>query len=298
MGRVLPVVLLLSVVAFTGAALALDKPTVDKPAQGDILGPNYDISGSMPYKAFLVVITDCVRTDTGEVVGSVPGIRHYTNANGRFAFRCASPRIYLGPNVPLQYRVRCFERNAAGQDGPEAVVVCRTLQAEAASVVEKNLQTFDTLDFVVFSGQDWARLHESHSQDVVVHWPDGHHTDGIQIHTEDLKALFVHAPDTQIKVHPIRFGVFRGVGASQMTPGGKIEVAAADSGEGFTCVTGIMIGTFTKPMPVGDGKFIQPTGKTFAVPMCTVGRWKDGVMAEEWLYWDNATYMSQLGIGK
>jgi hypothetical protein len=25
--------------------------------------------------------------------------------------------------------------------------------------------------------------------------------------------------------------------------------------------------------------------------------WKDGVMIEEWLFWDNATYMKQIGIG-
>jgi hypothetical protein len=141
------------------------------------------------------------------------------------------------------------------------------------AVVEKNLETFDTLDYVVFSNQEWVRLHESHSNDVVVNWPDGHHTNGIERHIEDLKAMFVYAPDTKIKVHPIRFGT-----------------------DGFTCVTGIMTGTFTKPMPIGDGKFIQPTGKSFTLPMCTVGHWKNGVMVEEWLYWDGATYMKQMGI--
>jgi hypothetical protein len=30
--------------------------------------------------------------------------------------------------------------------------------------------------------------------------------------------------------------------------------------------------------------------------MCTVGHWKDGVMTEEWLFWDNMTYMKQLGL--
>jgi SnoaL-like polyketide cyclase len=141
------------------------------------------------------------------------------------------------------------------------------------ATVEKNLETFDTLDYVVFSNQEWTRLHESHSKDVKVNWPDGHHTNGIERHIEDLKAMFVYAPDTSIKVHPIKFG----------------------SGE-FTCVTGVMSGTFTKPMPIGDGKFVQPTGKKFSINMCTVGHWKDGVMTEEWLFWDNATYMKQIGI--
>ena len=87
--------------------------------------------------------------------------------------------------------------------------------------------------------------------------------------------MFVYAPDTSIKVHPIKFG----------------------SGE-YTSVIGSMTGTFTKPMPVGNGKFVQPTGKSFILPMCTVGIWKDGVMIEEYLFWDNQTYMNQIGLGK
>ena len=142
------------------------------------------------------------------------------------------------------------------------------------ATVEKNLETFDELDFTVFSNQEWSRFHESHSKDILVNWPDGHQTSGPEKHIEDLKAMFVYAPDTSIKVHPIKFG----------------------SGE-FTSVIGVMTGTFTKPMPIGNGKFIEPTGKKFSINMCTVGHWKDGVMIEEWLFWDNATYMKQIGIG-
>jgi hypothetical protein len=72
--------------------------------------------------------------------------------------------------------------------------------------VEKNLKVFDTLDFDVFSNQKWDRLQESHAKDIVVTWPDGHETKGIEKHTEDLKAMFVFAPDINIKTHPIRFG--------------------------------------------------------------------------------------------
>jgi len=42
------------------------------------------------------------------------------------------------------------------------------------ATIGKNLETFDTLDYVVFSNQEWTRLHESHSKDVKVNWPDGH----------------------------------------------------------------------------------------------------------------------------
>jgi len=150
----------------------------------------------------------------------------------------------------------------------------KTLTAGNAEIA-KNLQTFDTLDYTVFSNQQWVRLHESHAKDIKVNWPDGHFTMGIERHISDLKAMFVYAPDTKIKIHPIRFG----------------------SGN-MTCVTGVMTGTFTQPMPIGDGKFIQPTGKSFSLPMCTVGIWKNGVMTEEYLFWDNQTYMNQLGLGK
>lgn len=143
--------------------------------------------------------------------------------------------------------------------------------------IEKNLITFDTLDYTVFSNQQWTRLHESHSKDVKVNWPDGHFTVGIEKHIADLSAMFIYAPDTRIKQHPIRF--------------------ANSTGE-WTCVTGVFEGTFTKPMPIGNGKFIQPTGKAFKMPMCTVGHWKDGIMFEEFLFWDNQTYMNQIGLGK
>ena len=141
--------------------------------------------------------------------------------------------------------------------------------------VGKNLETFDTLDYVVFTQQQWERLHESHSNDVIVHWPDGHQTQGIKKHIEDLKGMFVYAPDTRIKVHTVKLG----------------------SGE-WTSVIGIMEGTFTKPMPTVDGKTISPTGKPYKITMCTVGHWKDGVMNEEYLFWDNLTFMKQIGLAQ
>jgi predicted ester cyclase len=143
------------------------------------------------------------------------------------------------------------------------------------AAIEKNLVTFDTLDFIVFSNQEWTRLHESHSKDVKVYWPDGHMTQGLDQHIQDLSAMFVYAPDTRIKVHPIRFG----------------------SGK-YTAVTGVFEGTFTKPMPIGNGKFIPPTGKAVKMPMATIGIWENGIMVEEHLFWDNMTYMKQIGVIK
>lgn len=112
-------------------------------------------------------------------------------------------------------------------------------------IVRKNLKTFHHLDFQVFNHQQWDKIHLSHSDDVVVHWPDGRTTVGIDAHIEDLKGLFVWAPDTQVLGHTILFG------------GGD---AAQFSG----CI-GILGGMFTEPLPIGGGNTIPPTGKQFKI---------------------------------
>lgn len=142
--------------------------------------------------------------------------------------------------------------------------------------VAQHLATFDDLDFNAFTNQKWDDFAKSHSKDIVVHWPDGRSTTGLDQHIADLKAMFVYAPDTRILEHPVKFG----------------------SGE-WTSVIGVMEGTFTAPMPVPNGKPILPTGKAFKLTMSTVGRWNaQGTMDEEFLFWDNATYMKQIGLGQ
>ncbi|UOZ03459.1 ester cyclase [Amycolatopsis sp. WQ 127309] len=137
-----------------------------------------------------------------------------------------------------------------------------------------NLQKMDELDFVIFSNAEWARVGESHARNIRVHWPDGHFTDGLDRHVSDLQAMFAWAPDTHIKSHPFR--------------------VAKDS---LTAVTGVMQGTFSRPMPDGNGGFIQPTGKKFSIHMATVGLWnRQHTMDEEFLFWDNLTFNQQLGL--
>jgi hypothetical protein len=144
-----------------------------------------------------------------------------------------------------------------------------------SETVGKNLAAFDTLDFVVFNGHQWLRMHESHAADVKVFWPDGRMTQGLDVHVKDLSAMFVYAPDTRVKEHSISFGA------------GK-----------YTAVTGVFEGKFSKPMPLGNGKFMQPTRRSFSIPMATICVWEKGVIVEEHLYWDNEAYMKQIGLGK
>jgi hypothetical protein len=56
-----------------------------------------------------------------------------------------------------------------------------------------------------------------------------------------------------------------------------------------------MEGTFTKPMKIGD-KTIAPNGNKLKMQVVTLAHWKNGCIAEENLFWDNATCMQQLGI--
>jgi predicted ester cyclase len=162
-------------------------------------------------------------------------------------------------------------------DTPEIQAMRAELKkvTDEKAMIEQYLVRFDSLDFDVFTKQKWDLLNVSHADDIVVNWPDGHSTQGITTHIEDLKAMFVFAPDTRVEAHPVKFG----------------------SGE-WTCVTGIFAGTFTKPMPIGGGKSIPPTGKAFKLPMCTVGHWKNGKMIEESLFWDSQAFMKQIGLAK
>jgi len=145
------------------------------------------------------------------------------------------------------------------------------------AALAKNLANFDDLDFRVYTNQQWQDLHKTHTKDVIVHWPDGHTTKGLEKHIEDLKYMWTFAPDNRIREHPVRFG----------TQDGQ-----------WTAVTGWLEGTFTKPMVLPDGKTIPPTGKAYRIPMATIGHWnKDGIMFEEYLFWDNGEFMKQIGLG-
>ena len=146
------------------------------------------------------------------------------------------------------------------------------------AALAKNLANFDDLDFHVYTGQQWENLHKSHAQGIVVHYPDGHTTKGIPDHIKELKFMWTFAPDNRITEHPVRFGT-------------------ADAE--WTAVMGFLDGTFTKPMVLAHDTTIQPTRKVYHLPMATLGHWnKQGVMEEEYLFWDNATLMKQIGVGK
>jgi hypothetical protein len=143
--------------------------------------------------------------------------------------------------------------------------------------VQANLKRFDQLDFDAYSHRkDMNLFKRLHCADVKVVFPDGRVTHGIQPHVDDINnVLFNGTPDSRITSHPISFG----------------------SGD-WTVATGVLEATFSEPMKLPDGKSIPPTGKKVKNSMATIAKWKDGCIAEEHLFWDNAEYMKQLGLAK
>ena len=175
-----------------------------------------------------------------------------------------------------------FTRSRIGAAGALSLVVlalgcsapANRSQGEAELCAQR-LATFDSLDFDVFTNQKWDRFPESHAPNIVVTWPDGRETTGLDTHIEDLKAMFVYAPNTSVSEHPIR-------------------ICQGD----YTAVVGIMAGTFSQPMPTPDGRSIPPTGKSFRLMMTTVGHWQGTTMVHEWLFWDNQAFLRQIGLAQ
>lgn len=163
--------------------------------------------------------------------------------------------------------------------------------APAESEIVKKLQRFDQLDFDAFSKQDWKLFDEIHCPDVVVIMPDGHEIHGIQPHREDIASMFESMPDLRVTSHPVSFGTETWTSS---TPGRRTSADTLKPGE-WTSTIGVMEGTFTKPMKIGDNT-IAPNGKKLKLQVVTLAHWQNGCIAQENLFWDNAAYMQQLGI--
>ena len=153
----------------------------------------------------------------------------------------------------------------------EALTELARRQAEDARIA-KNLETFRQLDLEIFSNNELQRFDESHAEDVIVYYPDGRVTQGLDVHIQDVSWFFAWAPDTHVERHIVRFGQGEWSGA-----------------------VGILKGTFTEPMPTPDGNILQPTGNAYEITFATIAHWNDeGKMDQEYLFWDNQYFFKQL----
>jgi hypothetical protein len=117
-------VAVLALAAIATAAQAAEGPTVRTPKNGDRLGPSVDVKGSLGHYGLIVIITDVYNAQTNAKMTSVPGIRHYTEPDGTFAFQIAAPRNVHSDAVPVKYKIRVFEMKGKDAPGPETVIAC------------------------------------------------------------------------------------------------------------------------------------------------------------------------------
>ena len=125
------------------------------------------------------------------------------------------------------------------------------------------------------------------------------HYAGINVGDLDA-ALSVFDPDCEI-VTPN--GTMRGV-AAQRALGEAFRTAAPDNRIDAThtfeagdtiIVEGIYSGTHTGPLVGPDGE-IPATGRSFSFPYCDVLQARDGKFVSHHIYWDNVTFLAQLGV--
>jgi hypothetical protein len=95
-------------------------PTVLAPADGARLGPRTEVRLKATAGVLQVIWGDVIRTDTGEVVSKVPGIRHMPEADGSYSGAIATPRPRLGRDIPVQFRLNF--RNGANPGDPTTTI--------------------------------------------------------------------------------------------------------------------------------------------------------------------------------
>lgn len=128
-----------------------------------------------------------------------------------------------------------------------------------------------------WNARDWDTFDSFHdSSDAVVYWPGREEspTGGGPAHRAEAERFCRAFPDNKVlHPYPILFG------------------------EGdFTSFLTRFTGTFSGPLELPDGTVIQPTGKSFDLYFSTAARWRNGKIVEEYLFYDNGTFLKQIGL--
>lgn len=121
MYRIVTTLLVVTLLVLAVAASA--SVTVGSPTDGQTVGPNTPIFGQCSQRAFVVIISDVMAAD-GTKIGSVPGIRHWTNDDNSIGVRIATPRVVFGDKgEPVTYliHVRAYTtpENAQADQAPD-----------------------------------------------------------------------------------------------------------------------------------------------------------------------------------
>jgi len=139
---------------------------------------------------------------------------------------------------------------------------------------EDNLQRMKTLDDS-WNAQDWEVFRKRHSADTAVFWPGvPEPTRGRDAHQAESEAFF-KSIENKLDNNPY-----------------KVMVASGD----WTCTIADWKGRMIGPWKGLDGKVHQATNKRFTLEFCTIARWKNGEIVEEKLFYDQVSFLRQIGI--
>ena len=139
--------------------------------------------------------------------------------------------------------------------------------------VEENLRLMKTLDDA-WNSQDWEVFKKRHSAATAVYWPGqpeptrgrrNHHAESVE---------FFKMVENSLENNPY-----------------KVMFGQGD----WTCTIANWKGKMIGPMTMG-GKTIPATNKSFALEFCTVAHWKDGEIVEEKLFYDQVSFLKQIGV--
>ena len=106
-----------------GAAFA-QAPQVTAPRNGDRIGPNVDVVGTTEGRQFVVIVTDVYVKGEAAPLRAVPGHRHWTDGDGNFNLRIATPRVRNVADSDITYKIRVFVQRPGERPGPETVITC------------------------------------------------------------------------------------------------------------------------------------------------------------------------------
>ena len=78
-------------------------------------------------------------------------------------------------------------------------------------------------------------------------------------------------------------------------PDNRIEARHTWEDGDTVIVEGVYEGTHTGPL-AGPGGVIPATGQSFTLPYVDIFQARDGQLVSHRIYWDNATFLAQLGV--
>jgi hypothetical protein len=128
-----------------------------------------------------------------------------------------------------------------------------------------------------WNARDWDAFDSFHDPECTVYWSgrEASPTHGGPDHRAEAIATRDTFPDNKVKNQP--YDVLFGEGD-------------------FTCFVTRFTGTFTAPLKLANGNDFQPTGKAFDLLYSTSAKWRAGRIIEEYLFYDNVTFLGQVGL--